>query len=241
MSQSVLRAAFENHMQFLSTHRGKLRRDDDGLAIASQAEGFSTWTPFEHATAIPPDCPAVRLTPWSGPAWEQRLSDAGFQPAETLSYMQLGDLTRPIPANAAVQATIVASDDEARTFAKVQGEGFELGDSEGDRWWGRFFEEVALRNWSDADQTFHLAHINGEAAGTTLVVRSPGITGIYAVAMRPALHRRGVSATLLERVRRTALERGENAILQANRGSYAEHYYRKLGFETLRELAVWRR
>lgn len=243
MGDEVLQAAFENHISFLSKHRGALRSNADGLTIASEAAGYTTWTPSRAARGLPHDCTAVRPPPWAGADWEKMLADAGFRVEETLAYMQLGEPARPIEVASETQLGVVAGDEDAIAFADVQAEGFGVRDIQDGRWWTEAFKAMALKNWRDPDQAFYLARIDGVSVGSLLTVRTPGMTGIYAVATRPAYRKRGVSASLLEVARQTALARNNNEsiTLQANKGSYAEGYYRKLGFHTLKELSVWRR
>ena len=74
------------------------------------------------------------------------------------------------------------------------------------------------------------------------MVRTPGLSGVYAVATEPEYRRRGVSGAVLERVRRDALECGfPRLVLQALTDSYAERYYVKLGFLARYVSRVWRR
>lgn len=241
-SYAVLSAAFANHLAFLARHRGSIEEDAGGAWIRGRAPEFTSWTPRADDSTIPPNCPAVRLAPWCGPEWAGRLTEAGLMPGEALTYMVLADPDRPIPHDGSTLVETVVDDAQAAEFARVQGLGFGAGDPAVDTWWNGFFHEQALKASSDPDQTLLLARRGDLAAGTTLTLRAAGVCGIYAVTTLPALRRLGVSAALLEHVRRTcAGPAAEQLILQAMSGSYAEHYYARLGFREVGRLIVWRR
>jgi GNAT superfamily N-acetyltransferase len=99
----------------------------------------------------------------------------------------------------------------------------------------------ALKNVPDPDQDFLLVVAGQETVSCTLVVRSAGIAGIYAVATLPDRRKAGYSGAALEHVRKRVIADGGTRIgLQAAAGSYAEGYYRRLGFEERYGSQVWR-
>lgn len=230
-------AAFENHLAFIAAHRGGLSRDEKGITIESRAAGFSSWIPLLDDASVPPSCKAVRLAPWNGSNWRERLQGEGFAPGETLAYMSLPAAGFPHSTSITVERAEGA--EGARRFAEVQMAGFATGDAEVDRWWSAFFIEMATRNIGDDRQSFYLAPQDGEAAACALVVRAAGVAGLYAVATRPQQRGRGLAAALLARAARDS--GSGSIILQAMKGSYAEGYYARLGFVGLHELTVWRR
>ena len=236
-------AAFGNHLAFLGKHRGRLLADAGGWTLHGASPALSCWTPGPGHVDIPRECTTVRLGPWCGTDWDDRLTGAGFRPGERLAYMELDYLgTEPRTASD-VEIDVARTDTSLRHFAAVQAAGFATGDAEIDGWWTPFFAEVALANGLDADQSFYLARVDGHAAATTLVVRAAGVAGIYAVAARPEFRCRGLAHALLARACTDAAtgHRLERVILQAMAGSYPERYYAKLGFRQAYALTVWRR
>lgn len=234
-------ALFDNHLRFLATHRGDLRYRGRDIFVEGPTPALTSFVPGHPESRIPDDAAAVRLAPWSGTGWSERLEPLGLKPAEALSYMELANARLPLgPPSAAV--TCVADDEGADAFASVQAAGFATGNREVDEWWAGYFAEQARLNHRNAEQTFYLGWAEERPVTSTLVVRTPGVTGIYAVATLPAFRRRGISAAVLDRARRDALARDhERVILQAVNGSYAETYYAKLGFVTRFISRVFRR
>ena len=236
-------AAFANHLVFLARHRGTLRAEADGFWLDGVSDDLSCWAPGPGIDRLPTSRPVVRLTPWASPEWPAILTHAGYLGAERLTYMELERLASPVrPVAADVVIDVARTDRALREFAAVQAAGFATGQAAIDEWWAPFFERMALANQFAADQSFYVAHVGGRAASTTLAVRGAGVTGIYAVATRPAHRCRGLAQALLERAATdSASSHGlERVILQAMTGSYPETYYRKLGFRSVYELQVWR-
>jgi hypothetical protein len=158
--------------------------------------------------------------------------------------MELSDPSEPLHrTNPRVTAHVVGNEAEADVFAGIQSAGFATGNSETDDWWRAYFTEQARANYDHAAQQFFLGYLDEEEPVTsTLVVRGPGVTGIYAVATVPEHRSIGASATVLEYARRGALlSDHERVVLQAVSGSYPERYYEKLGFFTRYVSQVWRR
>ena len=239
-SRADFPSAFANHLAFLSRHRGLLEEDAGGTWINGRIPELTSWTPRADDSATPPACPAVRLAPWCGPHWDARLAGAGFARGETLVYMALADPTRPIPHDGSTRVEAVSDEAGSLEFARVQNLGFATGSSTVDAWWAGFFREQALVASRDPDQTLLLGRRGEVAVGTTLALRAAGVLGIYAVTTLPDQRRQGVSAALLDHVRRACAGPGR-IILQAMAGSYAEQYYARLGFNEVGRLSVWRR
>jgi GNAT superfamily N-acetyltransferase len=219
-----------NHLAFISKHRGRVRYEDDAIDVMGDEDFLSCWIPTQQNARMPEAAHTVRTVPGSGPRWPQRLSAEGFNPAEVLLYMET-----PLNAKTLVGAgdgvIEVASRTDALAFAKVQGDGFLEQDDMHNTWWRTTFERMALKNYGDPNQHFYLARAGGVAAAVTLVVRTRGVFGIYAVATRPQFRGRGFASMLLERARLDAIKRGgERLCLQVVEGSYAERLYRKLNF-----------
>jgi GNAT superfamily N-acetyltransferase len=213
----------DNHLAFLAAHRGEVRRDAAGIEVVGEDDFFSCWIPLTADAEIPDGTSAVRLVPWSGAGWEERLTAAGFEPAEVLVHMEASgepDTGDPVAA--------VDTDEDALAFAEVQAAVFLADDDPGADWWRQKLRDLALRNYAEPDQSFYLLRIDGDPASTTLVIRTGEIFGIYAVATKPAYRGRGLATRLLGQARRDAA--GGRITLQVVEGSAAERLYLKLGF-----------
>ncbi|TDD28451.1 N-acetyltransferase [Kribbella turkmenica] len=213
----------DNHLAFLAAHRGVVRRGAAGIEVVGEDDFFSCWIPLTADTGIPDGTAAVRLVPWSGDGWENRLTAAGFEPAEVLVHMES-------PAGHATGEPLspIATAEDAVAFAEVQAAAF-LGEDDPDvEWWRQELRELALRNYARPDQSLYLIRVDGEPASITLVFRTGDVFGIYAVATKPAYRGRGLASTLLGQARRDAA--GGRLTLQVVEGSAAERLYLRLGF-----------
>jgi len=156
--------------------------------------------------------------------------------------MELADANKALVERGGASVEVARGQAAADHFAAVQAAGFATGERASDDWWGAYFVEQARKNITHPAQRFYLGSLDGETVTCTLVVRTPGISGVYAVATRPQHRRRGASMAVLERVRSDAIRSGfSRIILQAVVGSYAYSYYAKLGFFTRYVSQVWRK
>ncbi|TCC55266.1 N-acetyltransferase [Kribbella pittospori] len=213
----------DNHLAFLAAHRGEVRRSAAGIEVVGEASEFSAWIPLTADADLPEGTATVRLVPWSGEGWEERLTAAGFEPAEVLVHMEAPPEAvdgEPLPA--------IDTDEDARAFAEVQGAAFLDDDDPDIEWWRAMLREQAVKNYSAPEQSLYVLRVDGDPASVTLVLRSGPVTGIYAVATKPAYRGRGLASTLLAQARRDAA--GGRLTLQVVEGSDAERLYLKLGF-----------
>lgn len=184
---------------------------------------FSAWIPLTADAELPAGTATVRLVPWSGDGWEKRLVAAGFEATEVLVHMEA-----PPDAVDGDPITPIATDEDAVAFAEVQGAAFLDDDDPDIEWWRAMLREKAVKNYSAPEQSLYLLRVDGDPAAVTLVLRSGPVTGIYAVATKPAYRGRGLASTLLAQARRDAA--GGRLTLQVVEGSDAERLYLKLGF-----------
>jgi GNAT superfamily N-acetyltransferase len=235
-------ALFANHLRFMAHHRGSVRRSGRDIHIEGPTEDLTSFVPGGEDSAVDAACPAVRVAPWSGDGWPDRLTSAGYVQAGVLSYMELANPFAAFAQSAPITVRLARDRAHAAAFADVQAAGFLSGDGEEERWWRRYFPEPALSNINEPNQRFYLGFSEGVAVASTLALRSSGVVGIYAVATVPACRRRGFATALLECARRDALEAGlSRIILQAHAGSDAESSYVRLGFFIRYQTPVWRR
>lgn len=216
-------ALLDNHLAFLAAHRGQVRRSAAGIEVVGEASEFSAWIPLTGEAELPEGTATVRLVPWSGEGWEERLTAAGFEPAEVLVHME----APPQPVDGEPLLAI-GTDEDARAFAEVQGAAFLDDDDPDIEWWRAMLSEKAVKNYSAPEQSLYVLRVDGDPASVTLVLRSGPVTGIYAVATKPAYRGRGLASTLLAQARRDAA--GGRLTLQVVEGSDAERLYLKLGF-----------
>lgn len=234
---------FANHLAFLDSHRGQVAVSGHAVAVEGLKPDLSSWTPLMDAAELPSNEAPVRLIPSSGKSWPSRLPGFGYRPAETLVYMALEGRPEEAPSLVpGMEIRAVARDEEAVAFAGVQAAGFlDEGDSEFG-WWAGCFRRMALTNYGRDDQSFFLASMNGMPASVLLCVRAADVTGLYAVATDPAFRDRGLSTALLRHAHADALDHGHSTlVLQAHAGSYAEGFYRRLGFVERYRSQMWRR
>jgi GNAT superfamily N-acetyltransferase len=219
----MLDALLDNHLAFLAAHRGSVRRSAEAIEVVGESEEFSAWIPLTPDARIPADVRTVRLMPWSGAGWEERLAAAGFEAAEVLVHMEA-------PAGSAVGEPVAAIDTEADAlaFAEVQSAVFlDVGEPDYD-WWQKMFVQQALQNYREPAQSLYLLRVDGDPASITLVLRTGSVAGVYAVATKPQYRGRGLATRLLAQARRDAA--GGRLTLQVVEGSDAERLYLSVGF-----------
>ncbi|MEU4291463.1 GNAT family N-acetyltransferase [Kribbella sp. NPDC026596] len=216
-------ALLDNHLAFLAAHRGEVRRSAAGIEVVGESAEFSAWIPLDPSAELPPGTTTVRLVPWSGAGWEQRLTAAGFESAEVLVHMEV-----PVEAVEGESMAAISTDDDAAAFAEVQAAAFLDEDEPDYEWWRRMLVEMAVKNYRSPDQSLYLVRVDGDPASVTLVLRTGPVFGVYAVATKPAYRGRGLATRLLAQAQRDAA--GGRITLQVIEGSDAERLYLKLGF-----------
>jgi GNAT superfamily N-acetyltransferase len=234
---------FANHLFFMANHRGSVRLAGRDIHVDGPTDELTSFVPGSPESACPHAIPAVRIAPWSGEAfWSRALERAGLAAAERLVYMEYADRHARIRATPDVSVTVAGDIAAADAFAAIQSAGFATGEPAVDDWWRACFTEQARANLGRGEQRFYLGWRNGVPVTSTLAVQAFGVTGIYAVATVPEHRGNGASATVLERVRQDASACAcARLVLQAVSGSYAERYYRNLGFAPRYSSQVWRR
>ena len=230
-------ALLDNHLAFLAAHRGAVRRSAAGIEVVGESAEFSAWIPLSPSAELPAGTATVRLVPWSGEGWEERLTAAGFQPAEVLVHME-APVEPTVDAPVAGVVAAIETDEDAAGFAEVQSAAFLDEDEPDYDWWRQKFLELAVRNHRAPDQSLYLLRVDGDPASVTLLLRTGAVFGVYAVATKPTYRGRGLASALLAQARWDAAEaaraaRSEGAprlTLQVVEGSDAERLYLKLGF-----------
>jgi GNAT superfamily N-acetyltransferase len=142
------------------------------------------------------------------------------------------DLPRPdwsrTAANISIERATTATTID--TFSDIQCRGFSESDAAYAVWHG-WLHDANQRNAGNPNQSFYVGTLDGEPAGVTLAVRTGDVVGLYAIATKPNFRRRGVSAALMARAIDDAVAAGAKVVtLQTVTGSYAEGFYKRLGF-----------
>lgn len=230
------RALASNHFAFIAAHRGRVRHKPTFVDVVGDVDALSSWTPLGPDVPLPDEVTNVRLFPWSGAGWHERLAAQGFQLTETLVYMETPAKPLARPLADLFEVSTVADDEAAAEFASVQAAAFLDQDNPADDWWRSALRAAAVRNHTDPRQTFYLLHVAGRPTSVALTVNSDDVCGIYAVATVPDSRGRGFAGALLDRIRYDCVSHGGTRLaLQVVAGSDAERLYRKAGFtETFR-------
>ena len=124
------------------------------------------------------------------------------------------------------------SPDDARTFADIH--------SGGARWTRQISLKSTIGAMLDEANTFYLAYVDGQPAGTLHLLCDEATAGIYAVATAKQFRRRGVATALISRAIADASSNGCEVIaLSTEVRNDARHLYVSLGFEPLYETQMW--
>ncbi|MCP4159775.1 MAG: GNAT family N-acetyltransferase [Deltaproteobacteria bacterium] len=240
----MLQPLFDNHLSFMKTHRGDVIETTDSIILSGEAPGFTAWVPKHNKAVLPVDSAAVRLLPWSGDDWPGCLKALEYKRAEAFSYMELLDLKKTREQCVSSNYKIVVAENKtgADTFSKVQSAGFLNDVDPGSTWWRSCFRSMARCNIARTDQSFYIAYFKDIPAAVMLVVRTVGVTGIYAVTTKPEFRNQGLCGALLNYMHQDDRNAKANRfILQATVDSYAESFYERFGFVTRFQSQVWRR
>lgn len=239
MNQEIL---LNNHLTFLATHRGAVRREGETYFIESDRPEFSYAILGRdiHAQKLPNVVKTVQHLPWSGISIGE-LKTAGFVPTIGLSYMVLaadasGWKSKP-------DLTIVHSHETEHfeTFSEVQSRGFNETQEDFENWYP-WLRDANFRNQHNKDQFFYVGRLGREAVGTALTVVDGNTAGIYAVATLPAHRKKGISTAIMKQAVSDAIARGCTTItLQVKQDSYVEAFYSHLGFKRIFVSGMYRR
>lgn len=227
------RALFENHLAFLSTHRGRVLRRAGRVTIDSHLPGFS-YAVLERAQEVEPDVAAVHLLPGVDPP-------DGFERVGAIVYMTRCTEGAAWPVPHGLTMRRVSDDAGMDAFSTVQSHSFVPDAAERVKWHA-WLREANRRNRHRAEQAFLLASDGDADVGVTLLLEHEGRAGIYAVATLPEQRGRGIATALLSEAAQRARARGVTTLtLQVAQGSAAERLYRRLGFAAVFEARIFKR
>lgn len=189
----------------------------------------------------------ARVRAWGLPArwsFSDASAPAGFEDQLAARGLELHDewpgmvariADLPVPRLEGATLEIVREDRQRTAFFDVFCDAFRLPDSAA-------LEVRAAHEWlsiNDPRRVLLLVTRDGEAVATGLLRGSPGVAGIYGIAVKRAFQKQGLGAlaTLLT-VREGARRGAHVAILQATKEGLP--VYQRLGFEAISTFRSWR-
>jgi GNAT superfamily N-acetyltransferase len=121
------------------------------------------------------------------------------------------------------------------TWVDVYAEGFNIDPSLKQGIFENFGQHLVNEN---SPVHFYLGFYNGCPAATTAIHYKDSIVGIYKVATRPGLRRKGIASSILQNILEESMVKGYKwAVLHATEEGY--YAYKKLGFETYCQFHVY--
>lgn len=232
----------ENHLAFLASHRGSVRRTSGIIFIESDRPEFTyaILGKGSNLTDLPSTVQTIQLPPWSETTAND-LTRAGFAPTIGLSYMILGETLPEWRVRNGL--TVEQAIDQTRMdfFSEVQCKGFNESNENFAHWYP-WLKAANDRNLKNPSQAFYIGHLSGKPVGTALTVSEGESAGIYAVATLPDYRRQGISAMIMNQAIHEARARGARVVtLQVKQDSYVEDFYRHLGFKRVFATDIFRR
>ncbi|MGZ3695124.1 MAG: GNAT family N-acetyltransferase [Bdellovibrionota bacterium] len=222
-------ALFENHLVFLSAHRGTVFRINDLIKVDSEKKEFSCLIPGEKAPApeILRNTSTLQLTPWSH---RPEGGYPGFSEKDGITYMRLAaDLPAPAPIPG-FEITMVNDKANMYAFSDIQCRAF-LHDSEIYEDWAPFLHSSNEKNVGQPGQFFYLGLLDGKPVAAGMALDAEEITGMYAVATIKEVRQKGLARAIIARMVADAIARGSKDItLQVAKNSPNQAFTEKLGF-----------
>ena len=158
----------------------------------------------------------------------ERLLRRGFQPRSDFPGMAIEiERLRPDEPRPGLEIEVVRDRERMVVASETMAAGFETPPPI-----QRIFHEMYCGvGFDDPRFRVYLGLLDGEPAGTTILVTGGGVAGIYGVAVRPEARRRGVAGALTTRALLDAAEMGYRiGTLRAS--DMGQAVYERLGFET---------
>ena len=226
----------ENHIHFLSKHRGIRECFEYGQFIHSDKAEYNIAFPFsnEGIEEISKKY-TIYLPKWVSINDQMKLK---YKKAGSLTYMILNNERREWKINEKIITKRAISLSGIEDFSIVQGKAFCETEEEFNEWY-LWMRERNIKNLEDSNQNFYVAYENDNPVSVMLCIYHKNIAGIYAVATLPEHRKKGISTTLMQRVVDDAIcNNMKTIILQTSTESYAHSFYRNLGFEDVFECSI---
>jgi GNAT superfamily N-acetyltransferase len=172
------------------------------------------------------EAPSTDVCPHAHPSLLDVLAAAGFVATgfESVLYQPLAG-TQPAPRGGQVSVVIARTAEERAVWADCEARGFT--DDKASSADHALARALALRD----DAIHFLGLVDGEPAGTGMLVIADGIAAFNGDATLPAFRGRGVqSAILAERLRYAQREGADLAVIEAAPGSTSQRNQERAGF-----------
>lgn len=222
----------ENRLSFITCHREK-RESLPGLEIFYGKPMF-----FKNAFLF--DEQALENVPAGFqlhiPDWivveVALLKKHGWDYSESMNYMELKKSTENWLVNPEIIIEKIKSEKDLVRYCQTQSQGFNGDNVEEDELYPIMLES-SRKNFNKSNHHFYMAILDGEPVGASVAYLDGAVMGIYSVATIASFRRMGVSTSLLKHSILKGFQEGIQCVtLQTMAGSYAETFYKKLGFET---------
>ncbi|NBD12960.1 GNAT family N-acetyltransferase [Corallococcus silvisoli] len=233
---------FENHLEFIATHRGPVRRHGDTVLVESErpefcyaAPGRESWDP-----SLLDRFNVIHQLPWAPEALPHELARRGYHEFGGLTYQGMVPDTQH-EARPDVDIRVVSNAEEMDLFTEIQCTDM-VGREDARETWYAWYRAANQRNLANPTQTFYVATIGGSPAGVLMRLQKADIAGIYFAVTSPEHRKKGVYSSMVARACADAREADCSAITgQVSTGSSVLALDMKLGLKPVFRARIYRR
>jgi len=221
----------DNRLQFITHHRDWLEKLPGLHLYHSHRSFFKVAYLFDKmAIGNVPENFSLHVPDWLGIS-DQFLEKHSWKYSEAMNYMHLSGDADHWSCNPDVIIKQAKDDKTIRQLCRIQSQGFNEADWETSEWYPALLES-SLKNYREIHHGFHAAYLGTEQIGVTVTYQNNETVGLYSVTTLAKYRKMGVSTTLMKAIIEQAKSQGIDLVtLQVMGGSYAEGFYKKLGFE----------
>jgi len=226
----------EQHIHFLSKHRGVRERVENNEIIDSDKTEYNIAFPLsnEGIEKISKKY-SIYLPQWVLIKEQMKIK---YKKTGSLTYMVLVHEKPKMEINKEIITKKAISLSDIEDFSIVQGKAFCETEEEFNEWY-YWMREKNIKNLEDNTQNFYIAYENECPVGVLLCIYNKNMAGIYAVATLPEHRKKGISTTLINRAIDDADINNMTLItLQTTTKSYAHSLYKKLGFQDVFDCSI---
>lgn len=226
----------ENHINFLSKHRGIKECFEYGKFIHSNNTDFNIIFPLSSESIEKMNKEyTIYLPQWVLINEQMKFK---YKKVGSLTYMVLANEKAKRKINEKIIIKRANSLSNIEDFSVAQTWGFCEVEEKFNKAYS-WLRQKNIDNFDDNTQNFYVAYENEKPVGVTLCIYHNNIAGIYAVATLPEHRKKGISNTLIQRAVDDAISNNMTTItLQTATESYAHSFYKKLGFEDVFECSI---
>ena len=231
----------ENRLAFITCHREK-RESFPGVEIFHGKPAFfkNAFLFEENAINKVPADFQLHVLDWVS-IDDAFLINSGWHVSESMIYMVLKSEYGNWAVNPKITVEKILVEKDLVRYCQTQSLGFSEEAFEDDEFYPIMLAS-SQKNFNKSNHHFYLASLNGKPAGVALAYFTEKTLGIYSVATIAEFRGVGVSTSLMK----TVIEQGvghsiECVTLQTMAESYAEKFYKKLGFEPAFECRIFKK